>query len=288
MWAITGITGQVGGQVAHALLGAGQPVRAVVRDAARAQAWAARGCEVAVADIGDARALRAAFEQVDGVFAMLPPHFDPSPDFRESRRQIDALRTALSAARPGRVVCLSTIGAQATQPNLLNQLGTLEQVLGTLSMPVAFLRAAWFVENAAWDIEPARRTGAMPTCLLPADKPVPMVATADIGRTAAELLQQTWQGQRIVELEGPARVTPNQVAACLARLLERDVQAVPVPRDTWEAVFASQGMHNPTPRAQMLDGFNAGWIEFEAGERGSRKGTTPFEAVLKELVARAP
>jgi hypothetical protein len=47
MYAITGITGKVGGALAQTLLSANQPVRAVVRDPGRAQAWAERGCEVA-------------------------------------------------------------------------------------------------------------------------------------------------------------------------------------------------------------------------------------------------
>ena len=59
-----------------------------------------------------------------------------------------------------------------------------------------------------------------------------------------------------------------------------------VPRDTWEGLFASQGMKNPTPRAQMLDGFNEGWIEFENGQQGSRKGHTELKTVLQQLVAR--
>jgi NAD(P)H dehydrogenase (quinone) len=42
------------------------------------------------------------------------------------------------------------------------------------------------------------------------------------------------------------------------------------------------------PRMQMLDGFNGGWIEFEGGEHGSRKGDTALEAVLKDLVAMQP
>jgi uncharacterized protein YbjT (DUF2867 family) len=178
---------------------------------------------------------------------------------------------------------LSTIGAQTTRPNLLNQLGLLEKALSTLLMPVAFLRAGWFIENSTWDIAPARGTGVMPTFLQPADKPVPMVATADVARVAAEMLQESWQGKRIVELEGPRRVTPDEIAASLGRLLERDVRAQPVPRDTWEAVFRSQGMSNPTPRVQMLDGFNAGWIDFEGG---TRKGSVPLESVLKELISQ--
>lgn len=286
MFAITGITGQVGGAVARALIGSGQPVRAVVRDAEKGAAWARQGCEVAVADLDDAAALTKAFAGVQGVFFLLPPVFDPSPDFAEARRVIAAVREALDAARPAKLVSLSTIGAQARQPNLLQQHQLQEQSLGTLPLPVTFLRAAWFMENAAWDVAPARTTGVVPSFLYPLDKPVPMVATEDIGRVAAELLQETWQGRRIVELEG-ARLSPNDVAAALARVLGRDVRMAAVPRATWEALFKAQGMKNPVPRAQMLDGFNEGWIDFEGDASSTRKGTASLDAVLHALVARA-
>ena len=44
MYAVTGITGQVGGQVARNLLAAKIPVRAVVRDASKGAEWKERGC----------------------------------------------------------------------------------------------------------------------------------------------------------------------------------------------------------------------------------------------------
>lgn len=286
MLAIMGITGQVGGHLAQALLDAGQSVRAVVRDADKGRAWAAKGCELALADVGDVAALTAAFRGTDGVFVLLPPVFDPGPGFPESRRAIAALRAALAAARPGRVVCLSTIGAQATEPNLLSQLGLLEEALGTLDLPVAFLRAAWFVENSAWDIEPARRTGVIPSYLQPTDRPVPMVATVDIGRLAADLLRQDWQGRRVVELEGPHRVTPDQIAGCLGRLLGREVVSRAVPRAAWEAAFRAQGMTNPGPRMRMIDGFNEGWIAFEGAESDRARGGTDVASVLAQLVSR--
>ncbi len=40
------------------------------------------------------------------------------------------------------------------------------------------------------------------------------------------------------------------------------------------------------PRIEMLDGFNEGWIEFESGETGSRKGIVSVKAVLKTLIER--
>jgi uncharacterized protein YbjT (DUF2867 family) len=283
MFVVTGITGQVGGAVARALLARGCGVRAVVRDASKAGPWAEQGCEIAVADMYGAKSLETAFHDAEGVFVMLPAYFDPSPDFRECRAAISAFRSALSEANPPKIVCLSTIGAQSARPNLLGQLRILEQELSTLPMPITFLRPAWYMENFSWDIPPARETGVVPSFLQPLDKLFPMVATEDVGSTAAELMLDSWAGIRVVELEGPSRVSPQQAAEIIGKLLGRQVQMETVPRDTWESLFLSQGMKNPTPRIQMLDGFNEGWIEFEGD---TRKGNLTLKNVLASMIDR--
>jgi NAD(P)H dehydrogenase (quinone) len=286
MHAITGITGNVGGEVARALLNAGHAVRAVIRDPRKGAVWEALGCDVSLADMNDAAALATAFKAASDVFVLLPPNFDPSPDFPETRAIVAALRRALAAARPEKVVCISTIGAQAKRENLLTQLTIMEESLGDLRMPITFLRPAWFMENCSWDLAPARDTGVISNFLQPLEKPVPMVATADVGRVAAELLQETWTGRRIIELEGPTRVTPNQIAATFAEIFSHPVQAEAVPRQTWEQLFKSQGMKHPEPRIQMLDGFNQGWIEFEQDETRRRKGRIGLREVLTGLAGR--
>lgn len=58
-----------------------------------------------------------------------------------------------------------------------------------------------------------------------------------------------------------------------------------VPRASWEELFRSQGMRSPLPRKLMLDGFNEGWIEFEGGAAGSRKGVISLEFVLQGLIS---
>jgi NAD(P)H dehydrogenase (quinone) len=286
MHAITGITGNVGGEVARALLNAGQAVRAVIRDPRKGAVWKALGCDVSLADMNDAAALATAFKAASDVFVLLPPNFDPSPNFPETRAIVAALRRALMAARPGKVVCISTIGAQANRENLLTQLTIMEESLGDLPMPITFLRPAWFMENCSWDVAPARDTRVISSFLQPLEKPVPMVAAADVGRVAAELLQETWTGRRIIELEGPTRVTPNQIAATFAEIFSHPVQAEAVPRQTWEQLFKSQGMKHPEPRIQMLDGFNQGWIEFEQDETRRRKGRIGLREVLTGLAGR--
>ena len=142
MFAVTGVTGKVGGAVARALRDAGLPVRAVVRDAAKGAPWAARGCNVAVADLDEVPPLAAAFTGVGGAFAVLPPIFDPTPGFPEAKAMIGTLRAALVEALPPKLVVLSTVGADATRPNLLNQLGLLERALADLPTRVTFLRPA--------------------------------------------------------------------------------------------------------------------------------------------------
>jgi uncharacterized protein YbjT (DUF2867 family) len=283
MYAIMGITGQIGGVVGRALLAANQQVRAVVRDAAKGRAWADRVCEVAQATIEDVSSLSTAFRGAEGVFVLVPSRFDPAPGFPEARAIGATLRAALQSASTARVVYLSTIGAQATQSNLLTQHTIIEEALGTLPMPITFLRPAWFMENCSWDLAPAREQGVIPSFLQPLDRPLPMVATADIGRVAARLLQESWTGRRVVELEGPQRVTPKEIAATFAGLLQRSVRMEVVPRESWEELFKAQGMKNPTPRMQMLDGFNEGWIDFERGTSGSEKGVVSLETVLKAL-----
>jgi len=284
MYAITGITGQVGSVLAENLLVAQQHVRAVVRDANKGKAWKDRGCELAHATIEDTASLTAAFQGMEGVFVLVPPNFDPQPGFPEAQATGAALRSALETARPQRVVYLSTIGAQASQPNLLTQHTMIEKALGELPVSITFLRPAWFMENCRWDVAAARDQGVIPSFLQPLDKPVPMVATTDIGKLAADLLQEPWSGHRVIELEGPHRVTPNEIAAAFTKLLRRSVRMQVAPRDSWEKLFKSQGMKNPLPRIQMLDGFNEGWIEFERGEAGSRKGSVTLESVLKGLI----
>jgi len=281
MYVVTGITGQVGGTLAHTLLKAKLPVRAVMRNRDKAEPLVKLGCEIAIADINDTNALTTAFKGAEGVFIMVPPNFDPLVGFPEAHTLAATLKSAVQEARPGRVVYLSTIGAEAVQENLLTQHTIIEKELSTLPVPVTFLRPGWFMENLSSDIPAAREKGIVPSFLQPLDRQFPMIATADIGRVAAELLQEKWNGQRVVELEGPYRLSPNDIAATLTKVVGHPVKMEAVPRETWEPLFKAQGMKNPIPRIRMLDGFNEGWIDFKGGK--ALKGKVTLEEVLQTL-----
>jgi len=287
MFTVMGITGQVGGAVARALLADGHSVRGIVRDPARAAHWQDRGVELAIADSSDSAALESAFRDTEGVFVMIPADFAPAPGFPLVHEILASLRRALAAARPPRAVYLSSVGAQhPTGLGLITQLHMLEQALGALPIPNAFIRAAWFLENYQWDIPSARDRGELASYLHPLDRAFPMVATEDIGRLAATILQQEWTGNRYPEIEGPRRYSALDAAAALSELLGRPVRPVAVPRETWPALFEAQGTppDRTAPRIEMLDGFNSGWIDFDPNAAEHLQGRHTQEEVFGALL----
>ena len=201
MYAITGITGRVGGAIAENLLAQGEQIRAIVRNPEKAAQWRDRGAEVAIADVDDPNALASAFAGTDGVFLMIPPNFAPAPGFPETRKTLASYHAALSKAVPKKAVYLSSIGAEQTRGlGLITSLHLLEQTLADLPIPQAFLRAGWFMENHAWDVTTAKSEGKIFSNLYPLDRKFSLVATVDIGKAGADVLRQEWTGTRHTEV----------------------------------------------------------------------------------------
>ncbi len=288
MYAVMGITGNVGGAVANTLLQHGKQVRGIVRDPGKAAAWQAKGVELVTADYDDR--LVDAFTGVEGIFAMIPPNILPDPGFPDSVARIAALKKAVAAAKPPRAVYLSSIGSEKTSGlGLITATHILEQELGTTGIPSAFLRAGSFMENNLHSIPAARATGNYFAFYQPLDHPYPLIATEDIGRIGAETLVEPWQGNRFIEISGPVYYSSNDVAAALGRSLDRPITAVAIPRETWVDTLASNGM--PADRSgayiQMLDSFNAGWINFGNAGTEHIHGKVDLDTNMKNLVAQS-
>jgi uncharacterized protein YbjT (DUF2867 family) len=289
MYAVMGITGRVGGAIAENLLAQGEQIRAIVRNPEKAAGWKAQGAEIAVADVDDPNALASAFEGTDGVFLMVPPNFVPAPGFPETRKTLASYHAALAKALPKKAVYLSSIGAERTSGlGLITSSHLLEQTLGDLPIAHAFLRAGWFMENHAWDVTTAKSEGRIFSNLYPLDRKFSLVATADIGKAGADVLRQQWTGTRYIEVAGPEQYSPNDIAAALGNALRRTVKAIAVPREKWTEFFVGQGMPEgrTEPRAEMVDGFNSGWIHFGVPGTEHIKGRTGLTTVIAELVAK--
>ncbi|MBP2294525.1 NmrA family NAD(P)-binding protein [Azospirillum rugosum] len=289
MFAVMGVTGHTGAAVAETLLARGAEVRVVVRDAGKAAPWVAKGAEVAAADARDADALTAAFQGVEGVYALNPPGYGSDDPLAEARAVGAALADAVAHTHVPHVVALSSIGGHRPDgTGIIVTTHLLENALRAAGRPLTIVRAGFFMENWANVLAPALGQGVLPCFTLPLDKPFPTVDVADIGRTAAEALLGGPRGLRVVELNGPADRTPQDAAAALSAAAGRPVQAVAVPREAWVPTLLAAGLAQRPAEllAEMYDGLNEGRVVQEDGTERAN-GTVTLEQAMARLVQGA-
>lgn len=289
MYAVLGANGRAGGEVARALIDRGETVRVVLRHREQGKIWAARGAEIAVASIEDADATAAALTGVSAAFLLNPPPVSGDP-FARTADLGTALAAAAQRARLPRAIVLSSIGAQhAAGTGVIATLNRFEALLEGAAQATAFLRAGYFVETWSEVAATVVSDGLLPTFLDP-DQPIPMVSTIDVGRTAADVLSETWTGKRVIELGGPEDWSARDVASAFARILGRPVATVPVPPEERAALLAAEGV--PDEVAAALLGMYAGiagglFVRENRGEvrRGIVSLATAIERVLTKVEA---
>lgn len=281
--AVAGVTGNTGRATAEALLAAGARVRVVVRSAEKGAAWAARGAEVAVADLADRAALAQALRGTDGAFLLLPPQLAAADPLAASEAIAETLAAAARDSGVPHVALLSSVGAQApsgTGP--IVSAHRAEAIFTRAGLDATFVRAAYFLENWLTVAAAAKHDGVLPTFIAP-DQRIAMVAVEDIGRaTAHALLAKPPRGQAYVELAGARDATPTEVAAAFAAVLGRPVQVAPAPLEAVVPTFMSFGLGAGIAElyAELYRGVAQGTIDFEGAPT---RGALDVEAWARTL-----
>ncbi|MFF3442358.1 NAD(P)H-binding protein [Streptosporangium sp. NPDC002721] len=284
MYAITGVTGHVGGAAARDLLARGEPVRAVVRDAARSADWINAGAEVFVADFGDRAALAEAFRGCRGAFVLLPT--DPAAADADTyhRRLADSIAGAVLDSGVPRVVMLSSIGAELAEgTGPIRWLHHMENRLRETGVLLTAIRSPHFQEKVETVLDAALGAGVYPVFGASADVPVPMVATRDIGGAVAEHLTAPAAAGEIIDLDGH-RYSERQVAEELAAVLGRPLTVVTVPRTAWVATMVEAGV--PPQLAEELAALHDAEQQGILQPGGDRRSvcTTELGETLRHLV----
>lgn len=263
--AVLGATGRVGHVVAEQLLAGGVAVRAVGRSPERLSALAARGAVPCVGDATDPRFLARVFRHAEGAFVMLPT--DPgSPDPAGAARACtEAAAAALQVARVPRVVTLSSVGADRPDRNgPIADLHALERRINAIpGIHAVHLRPGWFLENWLANVGLIRTTGINGGGFTP-DLPLVMIATRDIGRVAASLLQTPFTGQRTRELQGARHYTCRELTAALGAALGRpDLAYVQFAEADLRGALLAAGFSGAMAERflEMIRGFNEGAIK---------------------------
>ncbi len=287
MFVVTGVTGNTGSVVAATLLAAGKPVRVVVRDAKKGESWAAKGAEVAIAEMSDRKAFAAALRGATGAYVLLPPFAWNGTGIPAERLALnEAIAGAIADAKPGHVVLLSSVGAdQPSGTGPVKYLHDLEQKLTALHTTSTFLRAGYFMENWASMLKGAIDGGALYHGWTN-EVSVPQVATEDIGKQAAKLLASgaPAKSPRIVQFTGPAELTLAQSAAAFSEVAGKEIKPVSVPLQAMIGSLTGIGASQEVAEvyAEMTGAINEGRMKFLPGE--IVRGSTSLEAKLKTFL----
>jgi uncharacterized protein YbjT (DUF2867 family) len=206
VYAVMGASGQIGRVITEQLLKKGHQVKALGRDQKKLEPLKSKGAEVVVLQGFDKEAvLTKAFNDVDGVFTMVPPGYGVDNFAAYQANVGEAVKAAVQKNDIQHVVNLSSIGAhlpEGTGP--IKGLYGQEQRLNALPGPnILHLRPGFFMENFLGSIPVILQTGALKTPLKP-ELSLPAIATEDIGMRAAEFLDRCdFKGHTVFELIGP-------------------------------------------------------------------------------------
>jgi uncharacterized protein YbjT (DUF2867 family) len=288
MFAITGATGNTGSVIAEKLLAQGEKVRVIGRDRGRLARFVRKGAEAFAADITDAAALTKAFAGARAVYALVPPNL-AAADFRGYQETVsDALAAALRKASVSHVVVLSSFGAdKAAKTGPVLGLHNLEQRLnGIAGLSAVYLRAGYFMENLLPQVEVIRNFGTMGGPLR-ADLRVPMIATRDIGATAAEILKKGgFAGKQARELLGQRHLDCREAASVIGKAIGKpDLAYVQLPPQQLKPALTQMGMSASMADLllEMAEALNSGHMV--PLETRSAQNTTPTS--LETFVADA-
>jgi uncharacterized protein YbjT (DUF2867 family) len=283
-YVVAGATGKVGSVVATELLARDVAVTVIARDEAGGLQWAKRGAEVAIGSLDDRTFVARVVHGADGFFTLLPENVPPD-DFHGARRcMADAVASGVQEGGVHHVVMLSAIAASLPDGNgPAKDLHYCERQLAMHAKQLTRLRACYFQENVLGAIPAAVDGGIYPNFLASVDAPIPMIATADIGRFAAHALLNPPQRSETIDLLGPP-YTIRQVAAALGRVLGKDVEVVDIPAALQSDTLVEAGIPRPIADAvaEMFGAFNAGLIK----PQGDRRlvGATTIDEVIRRNV----
>jgi uncharacterized protein YbjT (DUF2867 family) len=284
MYVIMGGTGHVGSAVAQVLLGRGEQVTIVTRDASRAGAWRTKGAEIAEANVDDVASLRAALQRGSRAFLLNPPADTATDTDAVERRSVANILSALEGSGLEKVVAESTGGAQpGDRIGDLSVLWELEEGLRRQSIPAAINRAAYYMSN--WDglLDVVRSTGKLPT-MYAADLAIPMAAPHDLGLMAAQRLMSSLDDIGVRHVEGPERYSSADVAEAFSKALGLPVQVDVTPRDKWKEAYRGLGFSEAAAESYARMAAVSVDSAFDMPSDALR-GPTTLEAYIRDLVA---
>ncbi len=229
---IAGATGFVGARLAASLADAGIPVRALVRDPARAERLRAAGGEIRIGDVTDAESLAGIGEGVDVAYYLV--HAMAGGSGFGEREQLGAANFAAMARREGvrRVIYLGGLGEESESAHLRSRHRT-ATVLAAEGPPLTYFRAAMVVGAGSESFRTLRfLVSRLPVMIAPSwlrtdTQPIGIEATLEYLRRAPEVPES--EG-REVQIGGPDILSYGEMLDRMAIVMgSRPRRKIPFP-----------------------------------------------------------
>ncbi|MFF3967189.1 NAD(P)H-binding protein [Streptomyces griseorubiginosus] len=258
MIVITTPTGDIGRQILDRVLGSGEAVRVIARDASRLPEHVRTQAEVVEGSHADASTIAKALQDADQLFWLVPP-----ADFQDAEPTrsyyLDFTRAAAreAASRGVRMVHVTSLGyGYAGEAGLLSAALGMDELIESTGVQYRALALPFFMENILRQAQPIIQQGVFPMANT-ADRPLLTVATQDVAAAAAALLlDPTWQGQARIPLVGPDDLSPDAMAEIISETLGRPVRYEQVPLADFQVRLVEHGA-SPSLAREWSDMVNA-------------------------------
>lgn len=261
--AVTGATGDVGGQTVERLLGAGARVRVIVRRPEQVDTFTSQGADARLADLGDRAAVTAALDGVDQLFLVTAA----------TPRQAEHGRTAVDAARAAGVRAVVHLsGGDAAEHSPMPWAAAIwhvDEAVRASGLERTILHPSGFMTNLVASGAAIRR-GVFPQTM--GRGVIGWIDTADIAAVAATVLLRGEHTCAEPVLTGPELLDGRGVAAGLAAGLGRPVRYLHLPSRVFRFVL----------RASGVDAWQAEGLRQQFG-RVARRGLDGVDAFTDEV-----
>lgn len=241
---ILGATGQVGSAIVDFLTKKKVDVKAVVRNAEKANDLKEKGVEVAIADYFDLDALNNAVKDGELIFVITPETEKSANVLGDTKQILENYRKAIENSEIKSIIGLSSGGAQyekyETDTGNLLMSNMLEHEFLSLPIHQVFVRPSYFYSNWLLSIDMAKENGMLPS-FYPTDLKIDMNSPLDVAEFVSNKISEGIDKSELIELAGPEQYSANDVAREMTKALGRQVTAQEIPRTKWDETLRSFG-----------------------------------------------
>jgi len=232
---VSGATGTAGKEIVLQIASLGIPVKALVRDMAKALPFRGKCVHVAVGDLNDPFSLDEAFQSVERAL-LLPAN---------SENQLGQERTFIDAAKRAgvqHVVKFSALGADDPQSGsrIIRWHAEAEDYLEASGLAWTHLRPGMFMQNLLGSAASIAGEGAFHGVL--GDARVAVVDVRDIAAVALKILTEHGHEGKAYTITGPEALTYSEIAGKLGAVLGKPVRYIDVPPEQFKQSLLGAGM----------------------------------------------